>query len=71
MPTLVMDAAPAEWVALVERRRALELDRWDEVWEGVRHVNPPPSREQARIAGLLHRLTMRRPRSSSSTPHTR
>lgn len=56
MPTLVLDPAPAELEALLDRRRTLDLDRWDEVWEGVLHMNPPPSREHERIASLLHRL---------------
>ena len=54
MPTLVMDPAPAELEALIERRRRLGLDHRDEVWEGVLHMNPPPSREHERIASLLH-----------------
>jgi Uma2 family endonuclease len=45
MPTLVMDPAPAEIDALLERRRRLGLDHRDEVWEGVYRVNPPPSLE--------------------------
>ena len=35
MPTLVMDPAPAEIDALIERRRRLGLDHRDEIWEGV------------------------------------
>ena len=29
--------------AILAERRAKGLDRWDEVWEGVLHVVPPPS----------------------------
>jgi len=43
-------------VALLERRRAHGLDRWDEVWEGVLHVNPPPSREHERLVMHVARL---------------
>jgi Putative restriction endonuclease len=43
MPTLVMDPAPVEIDALIERRRRLDLDHYDEVWEGVLHMNPPPT----------------------------
>ncbi len=56
MPTLVMDPAPAEFDALVERREALGLDHRDEVWEGVLHMNPPPNFAHERLASSLHRL---------------
>jgi Uma2 family endonuclease len=56
MPTLVMDPAPAEIDALIERREALGLDHRDEVWEGVLHMNPPPSYRHERLSSLLHRL---------------
>jgi Uma2 family endonuclease len=51
MATLVLDAH--ELVALKERRRVSGLDRLDEVWEGVLHMVPAPSYEQARIAQQL------------------
>jgi hypothetical protein len=54
MPTLVMDPAPAEIDALIERRRRLDLDHYDEVWEGVLHMNPPPELGEAAV--------LRRPR---------
>jgi hypothetical protein len=56
MPTVVVDPAPAEFEALLERRRQLGLDRWDEVWEGALHMIPPPSYAHERIASLLHWL---------------
>ncbi len=28
---------------IIERRKKLGLDRWDEVWDGVLHMVPPPS----------------------------
>jgi Uma2 family endonuclease len=43
MPTLVMDPPPAEFEALVERRRQLGLDHHDEMWEGVYHMAPAPN----------------------------
>jgi len=42
MPTLVLDPQPAELAALIERRRRLGQDLFDEVWEGVLHMNPAP-----------------------------
>ena len=48
MSTLVKDPAPAEFEALLERRRELGQDRFDEVWEGVLHMNPAPSYEHQR-----------------------
>jgi Putative restriction endonuclease len=56
MPTLIMDPAPAEIDALIERRRRLDLDRRDEVWEGVLHMNPPPSHEHERLLMVLARV---------------
>lgn len=56
MPTLVLDPQPAEIEELVARRRELGIDRWDEVWDGVLHMIPPPSHEHQRLASRLHRL---------------
>lgn len=56
MPTLVFDPQPAEIEQLLARRRELGIDRWDEVWEGVLHMIPPPSHEHQVIASRLHRL---------------
>jgi Uma2 family endonuclease len=56
MPTLVMDPPPAEFDALLERRERLGLDHRDEVWEGVLHMNPPPSYKHERVSSSLHRL---------------
>jgi Uma2 family endonuclease len=53
MPTLVRDPAPPEFEALLERRRRLGQDLFDEVWEGVRHMNPAPSGGHARIEAQL------------------
>lgn len=56
MPTLVFDPQPAELEELVERRRQLDQDRRDEVWDGVLHMIPPPSVEHGRMASVLHRV---------------
>jgi len=56
MPTLVMDPPPAEFEALIERRRQLGLDRHDEVWEGVYHVTPAPNIPHALTGGQLAML---------------
>jgi Uma2 family endonuclease len=56
MPTLVMDPAPAEIDALIEYRRRLDLDHYDEVWEGVLHMNPPPAAEHQYILQQLAEL---------------
>lgn len=41
VPTLVRDPQPKEFEALLERRRQLGQDRYDEVWDGVYVMNPP------------------------------
>ncbi len=56
MPTLVMDPAPVEIEALIERRRRLGLDHRDEMWEGVYRMNPPPSLEHQIILQQLAEL---------------
>jgi Uma2 family endonuclease len=56
MPTLVLDPAPPELKALMERRRQAGLDRLDEVWEGVLHMLPAPSYADARVAQQLAEL---------------
>ena len=42
---------------ILEERARKGIDRWDEMWEGVLHIPPPPSREHqdltARIATWL------------------
>jgi Uma2 family endonuclease len=53
MSTLVLDPATPELEALKKRRRRAGLDRLDEVWEGVLHMVPAPSRKHARIATQL------------------
>jgi Uma2 family endonuclease len=47
VPTLVRDPQPAEFQAMLERRRRLGQDALDEVWKGVYHMNPAPHRRRA------------------------
>lgn len=56
MLTLVLDPQPAELDALLERRRRLGLDRHDEIWEGVLHMNPGPHGRHHRISQQLAEL---------------
>jgi Uma2 family endonuclease len=56
MPTVVCDPQPAEVTALIERRRKLDLDRCDEVWDGVLHMNPAPHGRHARIESRLSEI---------------
>ncbi|MBX3031072.1 MAG: Uma2 family endonuclease [Chloroflexi bacterium] len=53
--TFVMDPPPIveHWL---ERRRALDQDRYDEVWEGEYHVAPAASGPHARVDHLLARI---------------
>jgi Uma2 family endonuclease len=53
MPTLVRDPQPVEFEALLERRRRLGQDLFDEVWKGVRHMNPAPNSKHARLEWQL------------------
>jgi Uma2 family endonuclease len=56
MRTLVLDPPAVGLTELLERREALGLDHRDEVWEGVLHMNPPPSYRHERVSSSLHRL---------------
>ena len=56
MPTLVRDPQPPELEALIERRRRLGQDLFDEVWEGVLHMNPAPSGRHGDLESQLHVL---------------
>jgi len=40
--TIVLEPKPAEFEALLERRRALGQDLYDEVWKGEYHMAPAP-----------------------------
>ncbi|MGZ6623848.1 MAG: hypothetical protein ACXVHD_30075, partial [Solirubrobacteraceae bacterium] len=56
MRTLVRDPLPPELEALLERRRRLGQDLFDEVWEGVLHMNPAPSGSHGDLESQLHVL---------------
>jgi len=56
MPTLVLDPQPTVLEQLLEERTRLDLDRHDEVWDGVLHVIPPPSHAHELLATHLVRL---------------
>ena len=56
MPTLVLDPPPAAIERLLAQRSRLDLDRRDEVWEGVLHLIPPPSVQHELLATCLVRL---------------
>jgi len=56
MPTLVLDPQPAAIEELLAQRARLDLDRRDEVWDGVLHMIPPPSYEHERLLTKLVRL---------------
>jgi Uma2 family endonuclease len=56
MPILAFDPVPAELEAARKRRQELGLDHWDEVWEGVLHMIPPPSVEHQEVGALLAEL---------------
>ena len=42
MKTVVVGPRPAELEALIAARRARGLDLFDEIWDGVLHMNPAP-----------------------------
>jgi hypothetical protein len=56
MATIVRDPEPVELQQLRERRERLDIDRRDEMWEGVLHMNPPPSHNHERLLMALARL---------------
>lgn len=53
MPLVVLDPLPVEIESLLERRRRLGLDRGDEMWDGVLHMNPSPHGRHHRILQQL------------------
>jgi Uma2 family endonuclease len=56
MPTLVLDPPPVELAELIERRRRLGQDVFDEVWDGVLHMNPAPHGRHANVQQQLAEL---------------
>lgn len=59
MRTVVLEPLPTEVAALIERRKELGQDHLDEVWEGVYHMAPAPSKAHAylddELAAVLRR----------------
>lgn len=47
MKTVILDPLPVEVQQLIQRRQALGLDRFDEIWEGNYHMTPGPSAAHA------------------------
>ncbi len=68
MATFVRDPEPIEIEQLRERREELDLDRYDEVWEGVLHMNPPPSTEHQLVLEQLAELLRPLARSAGLVP---
>lgn len=54
--TLVLDPVPADFDALLERRRRLGIDLHDEVWQGVLHMVPAPHSAHGRLERRVARL---------------
>lgn len=52
----MLDPQPVEVDQLIERRRALGLDRFDEVWEGTYHMAPAPRPRHGYLASELTRV---------------
>lgn len=56
MRTLLPDPPPADFQALLERRRRLGFDTYDEVWDGVLHMTPARSGQHAILGQQLSLL---------------
>lgn len=56
MTTLVLGEGPVELQALIERRRSLGQDLFDEVWEGVYHLAAAPNFRHGYVDDALARL---------------
>ncbi len=63
MSSVLFREAPPAVGALIEERRRTGMDRFDEVWEGVYVVNPPPSFGHSTVAGLI--LDLFRPHAAA------
>ncbi len=68
MATVVLDPQPPEIAALIARRQKLDLDRLDEMWEGVYHMNPAPHSRHARIVQQLAELIGEPARAAGLVP---
>jgi len=53
MKTVVLGPRPAELQDLIQRRQALGIDLFDEMWEGSYHVAPAPSAAHAYLDDVL------------------
>lgn len=67
MRTVVVGTRPPELDALIARRAALGLDRFDEVWNGDHHMNPAPHSRHARLDTQLAILLERYGRAAGLT----
>ena len=56
MKTVVIGPPPPELQQLIQRRRSLGLDRFDEVWEGNLHLAPVPGFGHAYIEREVARV---------------
>lgn len=60
MRTIVLGEPPAELRAVIERRRSLGQDTYDEVWNGDLHLAPPTVGQhgalQMAVGRVLHRV---------------
>jgi Uma2 family endonuclease len=68
MSTVVLDPPPPGFEEMLERRRALGQDRRDEMWEGVLHMSPSPSRPHAELVAQLLVLLDPLARAAGLTP---
>jgi Uma2 family endonuclease len=68
MATLVRDPEPIELQRLREYREQHGLDHYDEVWQGVLHMNPPPTTEHQYVAQQLTELLTPLARQSGLVP---
>lgn len=64
MRTVVLGPRPAELQSVIDRRRALGLDTYDEVWEGDYHTSPAGTRRHAKLQAWLIEVLGPRVRSS-------
>lgn len=64
MRTVVLGPRPAELQSVIDRRRALGLDTYDEVWEGDYHLSPAGKRRHAKQQARLIEVIGPRVRSS-------
>lgn len=61
MKTVVLDPLPPDIERLIERRKRLGTDLYDEVWEGTYHMAPAPHSHHGYLDGELFRVL--RPRA--------